>query len=181
MTKLLTLLAFLVTTTTTLHAAPPAAAPAAKPAAGAPKIRTFLDCKGLPRERLRNSVSPKFYKQLTISPLDAYIVARAPIHDTTSRRAKIIHSEAGGAYDYVAQGLAEEVKLSGLDRTESRIPLSHIDMHVLIYKIRDAVMAVGFWHVDDPRYAGYRQLGSAAIGFLQNGKWTFMQRPETRR
>ncbi len=36
-------------------------------------------------------------------------------------------------------------------------------------------MAVGFSHVDDSRYAEYRQYGRAKIGFLKNGQWTFLK------
>ncbi len=54
--------------------AAPKAIPPAKPAGN---MRTFLDCPGLPRESLRRGVSAKFYKSLTISPLDAWVVVQA--------------------------------------------------------------------------------------------------------
>lgn len=186
MTKLITLLAF-AAAATVATAQPNTAAknkPAPQPAAAPQQknVRTFLDFKGLPRERLRKSVSAKFYKQLTISPVDAYVVARAPIYDRTSTKGKIVRSEGGnGAYDHVALALVQEMSFSGFDRTESRINVSHVDAHVLIYQIRDAVMAVGFWNVDDARYAGYQQVGAAAIGFYQNGSWTWMQPPKMQR
>jgi hypothetical protein len=149
-------------------------APAPAPAAKGGKIRTFLDCPNLPRESLRNGVSAKFYKSLTISPLDAWIVVRAPLHGMKSYQAKVVRSDAGGAYDAVALSLANSMQVTGLNTTESRINMSEIEVHMLIYKIADGIMAVGFSHVDDPKYAGYRQYGRATIGFLKNGNWTFM-------
>jgi hypothetical protein len=189
MTRAAAILLLLFTVTITCSGATAAAAnalPAKAPpskAATAPqgqKIRTFLDCRGLPRERLRSSVSPKFYKQLTISPLDAWIHVRAPLHDNKAVRPRVLRSEAGGAYDELAVRLAENMQVTGTDRTETRIPVGSIDLHVLIYKIKDAVMAVGFWNVDDPRYSGYRQIGPAKIGFYQNGTWTFLPNPVRR-
>jgi hypothetical protein len=150
------------------------AAPAPAPAAKGGKIRTFLDCPNLPREALRSGVSAKFYKSLTISPLDAWIVVRAPLHGINASLAKVVRSDAGGAYDEVALALANSMQVTGLNTTESRINMSAIEVHMLIYKIADGIMAVGFSHVDDPKYAGYRQYGRATIGFLRNGNWTFM-------
>ena len=160
-----------------------AAAPAqskVQPAQGG-KIRTFLDCPGLPREALRRGVSAKFYKSLKVSPLDAWIVVRAPLTQSHSGRARVVRSDAGGAYDSVALALANSIHVTGLNYTESRVQISEIEVHLLIYKIADGIMAVGFSQVDDPKYAGYQQYGRAMIGFLQNGKWTFMDNKLRRR
>jgi hypothetical protein len=62
------------------------------------------------------------------------------------------------------------------------MPFSHIDIHLLVYKIADGTMVVTFWHVDDPRYHGYRQLTSAFIGVRKNdGKWVVIEPPKRRR
>ena len=157
------------------------AAPPPAPTAKGGKIRTFLDCPGLPRESLKNGVSAKFYRSLKISPLDGWIVVRAPLHGMKTAHARIIRSDAGGAFDSVALALANSMQVSGLNTTESRINISEIEIHLLIYKIADGIMAVGFSHVDDPKYAGYRQYGRATIGFLKNGQWTFMDNKLPRR
>ena len=151
------------------------------PAASGGKIRTFLDCPNLPREALKSGVSAKFYKSLTISPLDAWVVVRAPLNGMKSSQAKVARSDAGGAYDDIALSLANSMQVTGLNTTESRINISEIEVHMLIYKIADGIMAVGFSHVDDPQYAGYRQYGRATIGFLKGGKWTFMDNKMPRR
>jgi hypothetical protein len=157
------------------------AAPAPAPTTKGGKIRTFLDCPGLPRESLKNGVSAKFYKSLQISPLDGWIVVRAPLHGMKSANARVIRSDAGGAFDSIALGMANSMQVTGLNTTESRINLSEIEIHLLIYKIADGIMCVGFSHIDDPKYAGYRQYGRATIGFLKNGQWTFMDNKLQRR
>ncbi len=164
-----------------LFAAADPAVSAPAPAPSGAKIRTFLDCSGLPRESLRSSVSAKFYKSLTISPLEAWIVVRAPLMNSRSDNAKVIRSEADGAFDTMALELAKSMHVSGMNYVESNLHMSQIMVHLLIYKIADGIMAVGFSHVEDSRYAGYRQYGRATIGFLQKGKWTFMDNSMPRR
>ena len=77
-------------------------------------------------------------------------------------------------WDQPALALANSMEFSGMNRVESRIGFSHVDVHLLVYKIADGLMVVGFSHISDPKYADYKQYGRATIGFLQNGKWTFM-------
>ena len=159
----------------TLHTQFAAQAPA--------NIRTFKNLPSFPRESLRNGVSTKFYRSLEISPVQAWVVVRAPLVDSRAVGAKVIRSDANGAYDKMAVELANELgRFSGLDYTESRIALSHVDVHLLVYKIADGTMVVAFWHIDDARYAGYRQLTSAYIGVLKNdGKWVVIEPPKRRR
>jgi hypothetical protein len=170
MRKLLSLLVLAGVVNTTFAAKPaPSAAPNAQQ-----KIRTFLSYPDLPRQALKNRVSPKFYRSLTVSPVEAYVVARAPVRQAQSSGAQIIRSDAGGMWDEAAKGLANSIRFEGMNTVESRVGFSHVDVHLLVYKIADGLMVVGFTHVDDPKYAGYTQYGRATIGFLQNGKWTFM-------
>ena len=145
-------------------------------------VRTIKNLPGLPREALRNSVSKKFYRSLEISPVEAWIIARAPLANSSAANAKVIRSDANGVYDELAVKLANDLKVSGLDYTESRIPLSHADVHLLVYKIADGTMVVSFWHIDDARYAGYRQLTSAYIGVVKkDGTWVVIEPPKRRR
>ena len=141
---------------------------------GASAARTIKNCRGLPLESLRSGVSRKFYKSLEISPIDAWIVARTPLVNSNASGAKIIQSDAGGIYDTMALEIANSMHVSGLNRTESQLHLSELMVHLLIYKIADGLMAVSFSHVDEARYAGYRQYGRATIAFFRNGKWTVM-------
>ncbi len=157
------------------------AAPAPAPARSAANIRTFLNLPDFPRESLRSGVSLKFYNSLKISPLEAWIVVRAPLTESKGHSAKVIHSEAGGVFDEMALKIANAMSVTGMNYTESNLHISQIDVHLLIYKIADGVMVVSFSHVDDARYAGYRQYGRATIGFLRHGQWTFMDNKMERR
>lgn len=138
-------------------------------------VRTINNLPGLPKESLRNSVSRKFYKSLEVSPVEAWIVVRATLANSRAMGGKVIRSEAGGVYDSMALMIADKMEVSGLDRTESQHRLSELMVHLLIYKIADGIMAVSFSHVELAQYVGYRQYGRATIGFLRNGKWTFLE------
>ncbi|MGI8820068.1 MAG: hypothetical protein ACR2ID_04250 [Chthoniobacterales bacterium] len=155
--------------------------PAPAPARPAAPIRTFLNCPDLPHESLRSGVSLKFYNSLKISPLEAWIVVRAPLNESKGHSATVSRSDAGGVYDSFALQLANSMQITGMNYTESNLHISYIDVHLLIYKIADGVMVVGFSHIDDPRYAGYKQFGRATIGFLRHGQWTFMDNKMERR
>ncbi len=115
-----------VTSGSCLAAVPPTTV--RKPA----NIRTFLDCPGLPREAQRSGVSAKFYKSLAISPLEAWIVVRAPINGLKAAGARVVRCDAVGAFDDVALALANSMEVSGLNYTESHIHVSSIDVHLLI-------------------------------------------------
>src|SRR6476659_9934744 len=69
------------------------------------------------RESLRNMVSPRFYKSLLISPVEAYIVVRGDLANDHLVWSKIVHSESNGAYDALALELANNLQI--LNGTQS--------------------------------------------------------------
>ena len=144
-------------------AAPPPAPPA--PAT----VRTIQNLPDFPLAHLKLSMSPKLYKSLLISPLTAWVVAQAP--NDLSREPKILHSEAGGAFDKLALEFAKEWGPVGYDTTESRTQHPVLKVHLLIYKIADAIMAVNFAHNDQAFYQGI-QHSDVWVGVLKNGTWT---------
>lgn len=135
-------------------------------------VRTIKDLRGLPLDALRRKISRPLYRSLEVSPVEAWVVARASIYNAQTASAKIVHSEANGAYDKMALELANGYSVSGTDTTESRLPNDSLTIHLLIFKIKDGEMAICFAHTDDARYLGYQQIGEAWIGVLKNGTWT---------
>ena len=135
-------------------------------------VRTFKNLPGYPIDDLRNGIGKKMFKSLEISPVAAWVVARASIYHGQSSNAKIVHSEADGIFDKMLVEMANGYSLSGLDATESRMQGDSLTVHLLIYKISDGLMAVRVSHCDDARYVGYQQTGAAWVGLIKDGKIT---------
>jgi len=115
------------------------------------KGRTLTDINVVPTRVLQNSVSPKFYKSLLVSPLEGLITVRGQISGARIVGAKVIRSELSGLFDPLAMQLAKEAEIAGnftLDRPN--IPASVL-LHCLVYKIADGTMVLSFAHFDGPR------------------------------
>lgn len=130
--------------------------------------RTIQNLPNFPLTTLRTSLSPKLYKSLSISNVDAWIVAKLPAY---GGEPKIIHSEGGGALDKLALSMARHWGMVGYNTTESRTHAPSLTVHLLIYKIADGVMAVNFSNDDESFYAG-RQYSDVWVGVWKDGKWT---------
>ena len=134
-------------------------------------------------ESLRVGVSRPLFRSLQVSPVSAYLVARASLVSGHSGNAKIIHSEgSNAAYDQMLIEIANGYSVSGQNTIESRLAMDTLDVHLLIYDIKDGKMAVCFSHTADARYADYRQGGVAWVGISQGGgKWnTISGKAETK-
>lgn len=142
-----------------------AAAPPAPPA-NARTIRTLPD---FPLAHFKMSINPRLYKSLIISPLTAWVVAQPPAVEGSDP--KILHSDAGGAFDKLALEMARSWGAVGYDTTESRTQRPTLRVHLLIYKIVDGLMAVNFAHNDQAFYHGL-QRSDVWVGVYKNGKWT---------
>jgi hypothetical protein len=149
---------------------------AAKPP-GEPRVLT--DLKVIPTRVLQRSISPQFYKSLTISPVAGWIVVRAQLAGTRLSGMRIIRSELNGAYDSLALKLANEVLIAG-NYTSDRPNLgSSVLLHLLIYQIADGTMALSFAHLDEPGGDQAEYYGCARLAVLKaNGKWTEIKGPE---
>lgn len=147
----------------------------ALPAWSAPKpaaIRTVKNLPNFPMQSLRVGVNRQLFRSLQVSPITAWLVARAPIVGGRTVNAKVVHSEGNGAYDEMLLAMANGYSVVWQNSTESRAQSDTLTVHLLIYEIKDGRMAVCFSHSDDPRYADYRQGGIAWVGVEQGGKWT---------
>jgi hypothetical protein len=140
----------------------------AHPSFGAsPTTRSVLDIPGAP-EALSRMVSPKFYRSLRISPIKGWIVVRGQLNVGRVSGAKLVHSELDGAYDQLALDLANNLNVVGFNRREHLGPTPPILVHLLIYEIADARLAVSFAHLDGPGRTQMRYYGAA---------WMAVQKP----
>lgn len=153
----------------------PHALPAKDPAPAKPRTvkvlvnpRTIQNLPDFPLTSLKMSLSPKLYKSLCVSNVDAWIVAFIPPHGGD---AKIIHSEGGGVFDKMALELAKGWSPVGYDTTESRVKSPSLKVHLLIYKIVDGIMAVNFSNNDEAFHAGIQRT-DVWVGLWSHGKWT---------
>ena len=153
-----------------------ASASLAAPPAAPANARTIKKLPGFPIEELRSGLGAKLYKSLEISPVEAWVVARASIYNGHTANAKIIHSEANGLFDKMLLEMANGRSITGQDGIESRMPSDSLTVHLLVYKIADGFMAVCCSHNDDARYVGYQQSNDAWAGILKNGKWITISR-----
>jgi hypothetical protein len=134
----------------------------------------------IPLRVLQRSISRKFYKSLTISPIKGWTVVRAQLSDTRLSGARVVRSSLGGTYDPLALKLANEVRIAGRFTTGDLIPTSSVLMHLLIYQIADGTMALSFAHLDGPGGDQMQYWGCARLLVFKNdGKWTEIEGPES--
>lgn len=165
------LLAFLVIATVAQSSAAP------QPAS----IRTIQNLPNFPLQALRTGVGRKLYGSLAVSPVSAWLMARAAVVHGRSMGAKITHSEGNGVYDNMLLEMANGYSVSGQNTIESRLAADTLNVYLLIYEIKNGKMAICFSHSDDARYNGYGQSGRAWVGVLQGGKWTTISGTDKRK
>jgi hypothetical protein len=115
------------------------------------------------------NLNPRLYKSLAISPLTAWVAVQAPV--LAGGEPKTIRSDAGGAFDKLAQSFAREWGSVGYDTTESRTQRPTLMVHLLVYKIADGLLAVNFAHNDQAFYHGI-QKSDVWVGVYKDGKWS---------
>lgn len=160
MRNLLALFSIVIATAVQISAAPPPAS-----------ARTVQQIPNFPLQALRSGVGGKLYSSLAISPVSAWVMARATVVNGHTMGAQIIHSEANGVYDKGLLATANHYTVTGGNTIESRIQKDTLNVHLLIYDLKDGKMAVIFSHNDDARYNGRGQIGTAWVGIYQGGKW----------
>jgi hypothetical protein len=133
--------------------------------------RTVQNIPNFPLQALRSGVGRKLYGSLAISPVSAWLMARAAVVNGHTMGAQIIHSEGNGVYDKALLAMANDYTVTGGNTIESRLQKDSLNVHLLIYDIKDGKMAIVFSHTDDARYNGMGQIGTAWVGILQGGKW----------
>src|SRR4051812_12269777 len=136
-----------------------------------PSVRTIRQIPNFPLQALRSGVGHKLYSSLAVSPVSAWVMARASVVNGHTIGAQIVHSEGNGVYDKALLATANSYTVTGQNTTESRLQKDSLNVHLLIYDLKDGKMAVVFSHNDDARYNGIGQIGTAWVGIFQNGKW----------
>jgi hypothetical protein len=85
------------------------------------KVRTIKDLRDFPVASFRSQVNHQLYRSIEVSPVEAWLVARAPIFGGKTASAKILHSEGNGIYDKMLLELASAYSVTGAEHTESRV------------------------------------------------------------
>ena len=143
------------------------------------KVRTLGDLKVIPTRVLKRSISPKFYKSLTVSPVKGWIIVRATLSGTRLGGARVIQSELNGAYDALALQRAREVLISANYTTDRPNLGSSVLLHLLIYQIADGTMALSFAHLDEPGGDQADYYGCARLAVLKpDGSTVEIKGPE---
>jgi hypothetical protein len=133
----------------------------------------------IPLKVLQRSISPKFYKSLTVSPIKGWVVVRAQLSDVKLSGARIVRSSLNGLYNPLALKLADEVRIQGRFSLGKLSPTNSVLMHLLVYDIADGTMVLSFAHLDEPGGDQMRYWGCARLLVLKSdGKWTEIEGPE---
>src|SRR3954471_12160349 len=128
---------------------------------------TLPELKVIPLRVLQRSISPKFYKSLTISPVDAHIVVSGSLVGTHLSGLRVVKSELGGTWDDLALKRAGEVVIAGNYTIDSPNFGHAVLLHLLIYNIADGTMALSFAHLDVPGGDQANYFGCARLAVLK--------------
>ena len=136
-------------------------------------VRTTQNIRGLPIAPLRQMVKPSFFKSLLISPVEAWVTLRGHIVDYRFSGLRVVHSELGGKYDALALEMVKYIELpSGWEqRTGTHVSSRRVRFDVLVYKIKDGKMAIGFPQSDQAEGTVALYNGPALMAIEKDGKW----------
>ncbi len=140
--------------------------------------RRMKDLPDFPLVEARRMLPKALARALEVSPVEAWVVARAHLYSGKPADTKIIHEEANGAYDQLIMALAGEYRTSGGDTIETRIAADTLTFNLVVFPLKAGKMAIIIPHSDDARYGGYYQTGDAWIGIYKDGKWTQVSHTE---
>ena len=140
--------------------------------------RTLRDINAIPLGVLQRSISPHFFKSLTVSPVDGWVVVRGHLAGTHLSGSRVIHSELDGAYDSVALQAARETELKGYNSIGLQNHSVPLLVHTLIYRIADGIMVLSFPTFDSAGENQLRYYGCARLAVLKNDNtWTYIKGP----
>lgn len=151
---------------------------AARPEVGG---KTIKDLSGsIPLEVLERSVGSKFYRSLLVSPLEDWSVIRARIAGRRLSGARIIRPAANPAYDSLALKFASDLPLAASDSRGSARQTDSAEMHLLIYRIADGLMAVSFAYAESSANKEMKRFGTVRISVrAKEGRWAEIRPSET--
>jgi hypothetical protein len=140
-------------------------------------IRTIQNMRGLPIAPLRQMIKPQFFKSLSVSPVEAWVIVRGHIVNHRFAGARVVHSELDGKYDPLALEMVKNVELrSGWEPpTGSHISTRRVRFDVLVYKIQDGKMAIGFAQSDEAEGSLGYYYGPTSMATEKDGKWTWIK------
>lgn len=151
----------------------------ASPASAADKVRTIGDIHSISKRVLKRTVSRPLYRELLVSPIEAWIAVRGQLSGTHVYGARVIHSEASGAYDKYALQLARDWQIAGKFGLGKIGPTNPILLNVLIFQIADGTMAVSFPTINEPGGEQLEYYGAAKFAVEQSdGSWRDLDLPQ---
>lgn len=142
--------------------------------------KTIAEINVIPTRVLQRAISPKFFKTLLISPIEARVVVRGELSGTRLSGLRVVYSELGGRWDSLALQRASDVRMAGNDSLDRPNTKSSVLVHLLIYQIADGTMALSFAHLDAPGGDQMQYYGCSRLAVLKNdGKWVDIKGPES--
>jgi hypothetical protein len=127
------------------------------------------------KEALLRIVSPKFYRSLSISPLEGWIVVRGNLVENHLAGARVVRSELGGKFDRLALELAHNLQVVDQTRVDTASTGQPLLVHLLIYKIADGMMAISFAQLEGAGGNQLRYSGAAWMAVLKGDKWVTIE------
>lgn len=141
--------------------------------AAEPPVRKTKDLRGLPIAPLRQMVKPHLFRALLISPVEAWVTLKGHVGDQRFSGARVTYSELNSKYDDLALEMVKLVKFRWGWETElgTHMKSGRVRFDLLVYKIKDGRMAIGFVQSDEPEGPVSLYNGPALMAFERDGKW----------
>src|SRR4051794_38293720 len=127
------------------------------------------------KEALLRIVSPKFYRSLSISPVQAWVVARGELVNDHLVGTRIVRSESAAGYEPLALELAKNLQIVDLTRVDRSNARRSVLLHLLVYQIADGTMAMSFAHFDESGGNQLRYSGAAWMAVRKGDKWNTIE------
>lgn len=151
---------------------------AARPDVRGKTIKDLSDT--VPLGILQRSAGAKFYRSLLVSPLDDWSVVRARTAGGRLSGARVIRPAANPVYDSLALKFASDLTLAAHDAAGSARQTESAQMHLLIYRIADGLMAVSFAYAESSARREMKHFGTVRISVkAKEGRWVEIAPSET--
>ena len=151
----------------------------ASPASAAEKARTISDLPGFPRQVLQRTISWTLYRELLVSPVQAWVEVRGVLSGTHIYGERVSHSEGDGSFDQYALQLARDWQIAGAYNLDRVNPTNPVTLNVLVYEIADGTMAISFPSLGNSGSEQVRYYGAAKLAVQQpDGRWADLKLPE---
>ncbi len=150
----------------------------ASSASAADKVRTISDLPGFPKQVLQRTISWTLYRELLVSPVQAWIEVRGELSGTHIFGERIFHSEGDGAFNQYALQLARDWQIAGAYHLDRLNPTNPVTLNVVVYEIANGTMALSFPSLGNSGSEQVRYYGAAKLAVQQpDGKWADLKLP----